>query len=116
MFSDAEMLAYFEEKISKSFFKTDSCLVCDDQYLYRILKHPNRITCCPLCGGDIKHSITSYCAGHGEFPRFVVFSCLGRCKFSFESSISYCDSYDTARLQYLDYCNNLRKSIISSKK
>ena len=96
-------------------------MVCDDQYLYRILKHPNRITCCPLCGGDIKHSITSYCAGHGEFPRFVVFSCLGRCKFSFESSISYGDSYDTARLKYTDYCHKLidkgkSRVILQSKK
>lgn len=60
MLTDNELLSLYEEKISKSFFKSDSCLTCDDQLLFRILSRSDRLTNCPLCGGDIKHSIISH--------------------------------------------------------
>lgn len=107
MYTDDEYLAHLQEKIDSSSdfvrcLSPLSSLVCDDQYMYRVLSNPDRLRTC-VCGGNIRHDIKSVCAGHGDFPRYVVITC-NRCGVTVECCLDYGGSYSTARQMFLDRC------------
>lgn len=81
----------------------------DDQLLLDILCSDNVVSECLWCGSSsIKHSITSVCAGHGDYPRYVRIKC-NNCAFSIKGCISYGDTYNDVRNAYVRKYNDLKE-------
>lgn len=110
MFTDDEYLSHLQEKIDSSSdfvrrISPLSALSPDDQYMYKVLSDPDRLRTC-VCGGNIRHDIKSICAGHGDFPRYIVITC-DFCGVTVEGCLSYGQTYLTARQRFLDRCYRL---------
>ena len=89
--TDKEML---EELERNSRCRGNFALVYDDLLLLKALRMTD-VKECPVCHSSVEHSISSECAGHGDFPRFLNIECQG-CGISTKECISYGGSISEA--------------------
>ena len=106
MYSDAEILTLLETKIAQRGLGT---LSYDDRLLYDVLKS-STLTVCPLCGGVLKRSISSVCAGHGDFPRYLNISCT-KCTFDHSGCVDYGNTWRDVEREYIKRCNKIVRSV-----
>ena len=111
MMKDAELLALFEAKVAE---RGIHALTVDDQYLYEVLKN-TKLSTCPMCGGELKHSIFSRCAGHGDFPLFLKIDCLN-CSFDHNGCITYGETWQDVERAYLVRCGKVARCVAESIK
>ena len=84
MVTDQEMLKMLEDRVKE---RGKDSLYYDDEPLLNALRITD-VKECPVCHSSVKHSISSVCAGHGEFPRYLKIKCQG-CGISSERCVDF---------------------------
>ena len=107
--TDNVLLAYFEKMVSERGIHS---LTYDDQLLFAVLKNTT-LTHCPLCSSELKHSIFSQCAGHGEFPRYLKIRCNG-CSIEHVDCISYGKTWKDAENAVRVRCAEIAHAVAES--
>ena len=103
---DSEHLKLLEKHVASSGVRS---LVYDDQLIYEILKNTT-LTTCPLCDGELEHSISSVCAGHGEFPRYLEIKCCS-CSISHKGCVDYGESWQGVERSFLVRCSKIARAV-----
>ena len=105
MYSDRELLEMLEKMEGKY------ALSYDDNLLLEALRKTD-VKECPICCSEVKHSVRSICAGHGEFPRYLSIKCTG-CGLDYEGCVDYGNTLESVFKGFMRKAEHILKSVDS---